>query len=305
MNEELIRSKKDFWFACVDIEVIRDKTLSPTTKCVFAVLCSFVNINNRACWPSNETVAETAGVSVATVKRAYNELSERGIIKRSIRKTPENGQITSYTVIVGHNAECYQDTAEGSSPMNHPQLTDELPPSSPMSHEINKENNIYYSNEGSGVPVAENLNSQAEAKKPEQSRVCQEEAHGLSEVPEIMRSTAELLLFKTGRKALTEGEISALKELARNQVPARVQKEIATAVERFKRQDRDLKTLHFEYIANALAHQPTRGKAGTKQAREKIRKETQEFDAMQNADNTVSDEEFEALMAEIHGGRLS
>ena len=27
-NNQEIRSKSDFWFACVDLEVIRDKTLS-------------------------------------------------------------------------------------------------------------------------------------------------------------------------------------------------------------------------------------------------------------------------------------
>ena len=188
--------------------------------------------------------------------------------------------------IIGFETPCYEPQENGGG------CSTFTPPCNTCTHEgetvaprINDNNNNY-------------ITLTREAELPEKNP-------GLSEVPEIMRSTAELLLFKTGRKALTEGEISALKELARNQVPARVQKEIATAVERFKRQGRDLKTLHFEYIANALAHQPTRGKAGTKQAREKIRKETQEFDAMQNADNTVSDEEFEALMAEIHGGRVS
>ena len=294
MSEELIRSKKDFWFACVDIDVIRDKSLSATTKFVFTVLCSFVNINNRGCWPSNETVAEAAGVSVATVKRAYNELSERGIIKRSTRKTQENGQISSYTIIIGHNAECYQETnAEGSAPVNHPQLTDELPPSSPVSHEIYQENNIYYSTRGADHPKSEkNEQSQQETREPD-------------EAPEIMRTTARYLLQRTGRKKLTDGEITALRELANTQVPARVQKEIETAYERFKRQGRDLKTLRFEYIASALANQPTRGKAGTKQAREKIRKETQEFASMEVDSSSISSEDFDAVMAEIHGGKVS
>ena len=79
-----------------------------------------------------------------------------------------------------------------------------------------------------------------------------------------MKQTAEYLLLKTGRKGLTQDEISALRELSANQYPARIQKETDTAIERFKRLGRPLNSLTFRYIAESLARQPSRGARGRK-----------------------------------------
>ena len=43
---------KDFWYASVDINVIRDKK---TAKFIFTVLCSFAGWSYRGCWPRNLT----------------------------------------------------------------------------------------------------------------------------------------------------------------------------------------------------------------------------------------------------------
>ena len=74
-----------------------------------------------------------------------------------------------------------------------------------------------------------------------------------------MRPTAELLLFKTGRKGLTEAEVSALRALSVRHFPARVQREVDRAVERWGRQGRPLSGLTFVYIAEALRWQASRG----------------------------------------------
>ena len=129
MSEQgTVRPKKDFWFSCVDTDVLRDNKLSPMARFIFSVLCTFITLNNRNCWPSNDTVAEAAGVSKSTVKRAYQELETRGIIERSTRFNDDSGQTSSYTRIVGHNAACYDDDDEGDAPVNYPQFTDELSP---------------------------------------------------------------------------------------------------------------------------------------------------------------------------------
>ena len=100
------KNNQDFWFARVDVNVVRDKELSITARLIFTVLCTFADKDKRGCWPDNESVAETAGVSVSTLKRAYKELEDRGVIARNTRFN--NGQqISSYTLIVGHNASCY------------------------------------------------------------------------------------------------------------------------------------------------------------------------------------------------------
>jgi len=76
-----------------------------------------------------------------------------------------------------------------------------------------------------------------------------------SEAPDAMRQTAEYLLLKTGRAGLTEEEISALRTLNSRQYPARVQKEIDIALERFQRLGRSPGDLTFCYIAESLSRQ--------------------------------------------------
>ena len=41
---EITRDSNDFWFACVDIDVLRNKDLSPMAKYIFAVACTFASV---------------------------------------------------------------------------------------------------------------------------------------------------------------------------------------------------------------------------------------------------------------------
>ena len=77
----------------------------------------------------------------------------------------------------------------------------------------------------------------------------------LSLVPEIMRATARYLLLRTNRKNLSQKDIEYLKVLAENHMPARVQKEIDTCVERFIKNGKRLNTMNFGYIAACLSNQ--------------------------------------------------
>ena len=206
---------QNYWFAKVDIDVVRDKTLSQTTKFIFTVLCTFAD-DKRGCWPSNETVAEAAGVSKSTVIRAYKELEARGVITRSDR-FKDRGQISSYTLIVGHNAPCY----DGEAPVTPPSSTDDTPPVAPMTHRTRtNEQDISLTRE------AQLPNEQNSPKPKNPEEVCSP-----NDAPEIMKATAELFLYKTGRQGLTWDEISALKELSASQFPSRThrRKEIPQA----------------------------------------------------------------------------
>lgn len=227
-------NETDYWFARVDIDVAKDKELSITAKFIFTILCIFADKDKRGCWPSNQTVADTAGVSESTLLRAYRELEARGVIARESRF--KNGQQTSsYTLIVGHNAPCYGgviDDGAGVSSMTDRTRTNEQ-------------------------DIKDSLTREAELPEREEIPEAPTESFSPEDAPEIMRSTAEYLLLKTGRKFLTENEISALQELSANQYPSRVQKEIDRACERFRRNGNDLGTLTFCYIAGALRNQPT------------------------------------------------
>ena len=94
-----LRYSSDNWFTCIDTVVMTDKKLAPTAKCVFAVLCAIAGFGYRSCEPSDEEVADLAGVSVRTLYRAYYELENRGVISRN-----------EWTVsLIGHNAPCYSE----------------------------------------------------------------------------------------------------------------------------------------------------------------------------------------------------
>ena len=101
------RSSSDFWFACVDIDVMRDKTLSPCDKAVFAVICTHVNVQTRDCPLRVKTIAEETNCSVRSVQESLKALIARGVIERI--ECFENGkQKASVYKIVGHRALCYR-----------------------------------------------------------------------------------------------------------------------------------------------------------------------------------------------------
>ena len=249
MSEQTARisnNEQDFWFARVDAEVVRDKELSLTARLIFTVLCTFADKDKRGCWPSNEAVAEAAGVSKSTVIRAYKELEARGVIARSERfNKAEGGQTSSYTRIVGHNASCY----DGVAPATPPRSTDAMPPVAPMTHgtRINEQE------------LKDSLTGEAELPASD-SPANPEEVCTPDDAPDIMRPTAEYLLLKTGRQGLTWDEVMALRKLSATQYPNRVQKEIDKTIARFRRKDRPLSTLTFKYIAGSLEHQPSLGR---------------------------------------------
>lgn len=290
-----LRASKDFWFACVDMAVLCDKTLTQTARFVFAILCSFAGMDNRGVWPKNETVADVTGLSIRTVIRAYNELECKGIIARSDR-FKDGRQTSSYTRIVGHNAPCY---SVGVSDMTGRDDTHDI--HGYDTHDIQNEiqnNDIKDSlTREANLPASEELPIPPEQESP----IRQEDSFSPEDVPEIMRSTAEYLLFKTGRKTLTESEISALRELSAHQYPSRVQKEIDRACERFRRKGNSLETLTFCYIAGALRNQPSLKKKTREKSKPNPYALTQaEIDATRpEMTEEELDREFEQLRAEM------
>lgn len=281
MNER----NEDFWFARADIDVVRDNTLSITARLIFTVLCTFADKEKRGCWPSNETVAEAAGVSERTLIRAYKELETRGVITREARFA--NGQqSSSYTLIVGHNAPCYggvTDGRAGVSPVTDRTRINEQDIKDSLTREAQLPDYddlpLAFEN---GEPVI------TESPKPDNP----EEICAPEDAPDIMKSTAELFLHKTGRKGLTWEEISALRELAASQFPSRVQKEIDTACRRFLKRGQSLSTLTFGYIAGSLKHQPSRSHKKPKHKPEDI--------PVRNNDNAEAEmARIEALQAKF------
>jgi hypothetical protein len=75
------------------------------------------------------------------------------------------------------------------------------------------------------------------------------------EAPPAMRETLDYFLLKTGRTGIEPEELSALRALEDIHTPARVNKEIAQAVERFGRNGKPLPSLTLVYIYKSLQYQ--------------------------------------------------
>lgn len=311
---EVQRSSKANWFACIDFTVLDDERLSPIEKVVFCLLCRFTNWQNRECYPSIKIIAKKANCSERSVVNALKKLIELGLIER--RERFNNGrQTTSLYKIIGFEAPCYevqnaQESEGGCSTFTPPcsSCTHEGESPAPRINDIH--NNYNYSNEGSKSPEpkAENPESNqpdtVKAEKPEQSQSYSPDSR---EIPEAMRATARYLLMRAGRQYLSANEVQNLRYLALLHTPARVQKEIDVAVNRFNKHGRNLTCLGFDYIAACLAHQQKtlKPKGQSKAELKKIQEETQEFASMEVDSSSISNEDFDAVMAEIHGGKVS
>jgi hypothetical protein len=75
------------------------------------------------------------------------------------------------------------------------------------------------------------------------------------EAPPAMRETLDYFLLKTGRTGIKSEELSALRVLEEIHTPARVNREVAQAVERFRRNGKPLPSLTLVYIYKSLRYQ--------------------------------------------------
>ena len=312
MSNQDFEVRRVFWFACVDIDVLEDDRLTPIEKIVFCLLCRYVNQTDRNCFPSVKILAEKTNCSEYSVQKALKKLVELGLIKRQERFI-DGRQTTSLYTIIGFEAPCYKNKHEattGSTRLTPPPstLTDggqsddtqkynqnkynitlTREADLPNSTEPEKANGPKPKTEYQETPSSDNKKNQKNVDKAVNSN--SEEKFTPDNAPEIMKATAELLLLKTGRKYLAWEEILALRELSASQMPARVQKEIDTACERFQRQGKPLTSLRFEYIASALRNQPTRGK--------KSKNKSQSDAAKPSEIRKCTDAQAEAEMARI------
>ena len=286
---EVQRSQSSWWFACVDVDVWDDDSLSTIDKSVFTVLCIHASIGRRDCKLKIETIARKASCSVRSVQKSMKKLTERGLIKREERFY-EGKQISSHFEIVGHEAPCYRENEGCTTCVPRTTCTDGV--QDVRTENDNSLNDIKDSlTREAPLPdepilVFENGQTVENPESPKPNNP--EEVCTPDDAPNVMKATAELLLFKTGRKGLTWDEISALRKLSASQFPSRVNKEIDTAVKRFCKRDQPLSELTFGYIAGSLSHQPTRGK------KRKLPKTAKPAEVP-----TCTDEQAEAEMAEI------
>jgi DNA replication protein DnaC len=91
---EISRPKSDFWFACVDIAVIKDEKLSPCDKAIYMTLCAHADVRTRKTPLSVKKLADETGCGIRTAQKSIKTLIERGVLER--REQYKDGrQLTS------------------------------------------------------------------------------------------------------------------------------------------------------------------------------------------------------------------
>jgi hypothetical protein len=282
-NEILLecREPSDFWFACVDLKVIRDKTLSPCDKTVYSVICSHADTRTRACPLKVGTIAEEANCCVRNVQESLKKLEARGVRAREERFSENGKQRASVYKNNGHRAECYMGAdsvpmpAEGRKFRARGGAENDTPYLRESKTYENQKNKRIPPSEGQAKPaMAQMAGTGHELREtrraPHVFAVYSEPPESfcpVSKAPPAMRQTAEYLLLESGRDGLTRKEIDALRALGAAHFPSVVQKQVSAALERVKRLGRDPATLTFCYVADAMRHfTPTRP-AGTRTAR--------------------------------------
>jgi hypothetical protein len=97
-------------FALVDIEVIRDESLAPCAKAVYAVICIHANPETRTASLKVSVIAREAGCCKRTAQESLKALADRGVIECETR-FDENRQAANLCRVIGYKAKCYADRA--------------------------------------------------------------------------------------------------------------------------------------------------------------------------------------------------
>lgn len=115
-------------FATIPRHVLYDASLPADAKMIYLVLSSYVG-SSEAAWPSHATIAEVAGLSVATVKRRLQLLREHGLVEWETRILPGHMQRTNvYKVIAGSDRKSATvGSSQGAIAQTDPKLTQHHP----------------------------------------------------------------------------------------------------------------------------------------------------------------------------------
>ena len=239
-----INDQRDFWFVIVDLCVWQDERLSTLEKAVYTALCTFASVEGRTCWPSTSAIARRASCSDRSVNRALEILEEHGYLKIT-RRFKDNARIPSAYSIIGHKAAGGCDTVSQGVTT---ECRKELEPTEPDLKDT--------LSEGAENAPDEQISGSVDDKTvlPNEEAVFMND-EDLKKIPAVMKETVEFLLLKTGRKALLPEELAPVMALEKIHLPARIQREITKAAERFNRQGKPLSSLSFVYIYDSLKYQ--------------------------------------------------
>ena len=251
-------------FRILDEAVAADRSLPGPALRLYILMLSLVNIKTREGSLYISQIAKEYNRSERTVQRWLAFLAGENLIERHFRKSRSNPRWNekSTFVVRGNDAKRYADTrfAELSSPKVSPGGDTQRHPRTLSRDSEDIKDTLRRGSEDLpeeyAIEEAQSCGEELTTKTPPKTEVDQQEL--IQTVPEIMRTTAEYLLLKTGRTSLKLKEVRAFAELSQNHTPSRVQKEIETCVERFQQNGKKLSNLYAGYIAACLRDQKSR-----------------------------------------------
>ena len=248
-------------FRILDEAVAADRNLPGPALRLYILMLNLVNVKTREGALYISQIAKEYNRSERTVQRWLAFLANENLIERHFRKSRSNPRWNekSTFVVRGNDAKRYADTrfaelsrqkvSPGGDTQRHPGILSR--DSKDIEDTLRRENKDLP--EEYAIEEAQPYGEEPTTKTLSKNEADQQEL--IQAVPEIMRTTAEYLLLKTGRTSLKPKEVKALIELSQNHTPARVQKEIDICVERFRQNGRKLNGLYAGYIATCLRDQ--------------------------------------------------
>lgn len=251
MTSSVLEDGRVFWWAAVDVAVLRDRELSPWAKVIYAVLCTYAD-RTRVCFPSVATLCSDAGMSERQARYALKELEKSGYVEKRPQFREDGGQGANLFRIVGHcrGGECVAEggciprRGGGAHPADitrskkEPEKEKEPLPSEAAPGE----------DDNSPSPCETGVPS-----SPEGADIREDVA-----VPAALREVAEYHTLRTGRP-VTREDIPTLELLDGRHTPARILRVVSDALDRFAAKGRPASELTWLYVWEALRRQrPTR-----------------------------------------------
>lgn len=275
-----IVDKRRNWEARVEMLVLRlpKSVLGTHDKLVYTVLCGHADRGGDA-GVYVRTIADEASCSERQVRYSLAKLEKRGLLVRRPSYKPDGAQTFNIYEIYG--IENYapegepDDTPEETAaaaddmPDTPPAPSDDAPAPSERGAAMPLQD-IRETPAGlAGVYIDEQLPKNINTYSPTESAKSAEKIFSTSarnmfgpvdafEIPEVMRPTVKYFLNETGRKNIEPSELIPLRALEMEHYPTRINLEIDTAVERFRRLGRDPASLRLDYLHESLRRQPGR-----------------------------------------------
>jgi len=78
-----------------------DLKLTPVAKLVFIILCRHCDYSTGTCWPSMARIAELAGCTIPTARRAVGELCKSGIVQTEQRRNGKRESTSHLYRVIG------------------------------------------------------------------------------------------------------------------------------------------------------------------------------------------------------------